>query len=181
MTETNQRPSVLWFTGCPAAGKTTLVQAIERALSERGHRCRVLDGDELRTALNADLGYSDKDRSENVRRVAEVAKLFADADFVVLVALISPLRSHRDMARSLFVAGQFVEIYVDAPLEVCMARDPKGLYRRVRDGEIKGFTGIDAPYEVPLHPELHVETHRYSVSELVNKVLSYMETEQLIN
>jgi bifunctional enzyme CysN/CysC len=155
------RPSAgatVWFTGLSGSGKSTVAAELERALVAAGRPAYLLDGDNLRHGLNADLGFTAADRSENIRRVGEVARLFADAGVVALVPVISPYRADRDRARSIHeaVGVPFVEVFVDTPLEVCEARDPKGLYAKARAGEIKGFTGIDDPYEAPLHPDLRL-------------------------
>jgi adenylyl-sulfate kinase len=149
---------VLWFTGLSGAGKTTIARLVLGALNADGRRAVMLDGDDLRRGLTQDLGFSDADRRENVRRVGEVARLMADAGLIVVVALISPFRVDRDRARALFAAGQFIEIFVDTPLEVAEARDPKGLYRRARQGLVQGFTGIGSPYEAPLQAEIVIDT-----------------------
>jgi bifunctional enzyme CysN/CysC len=156
-----ERPSVgatVWFTGLSGSGKSTVAAELERALVAVGRPAYLLDGDNLRHGLNADLGFSAADRSENIRRVGEVARLFADAGVVALVPVISPYRTDRDRARTIHeaVGVPFVEVFVDTPLEVCEARDPKGLYAKARAGEIKGFTGIDDPYEAPLRPDLRL-------------------------
>ena len=155
------RPSTgatVWFTGLSGSGKSTVAAELERALVAAGRPAYLLDGDNLRHGLNADLGFSAADRSENIRRVGEVARLFADAGVVALVPVISPYRADRDRARAIHESAgvPFVEVFVDTPLEVCEARDPKGLYAKARAGEIKGFTGIDDPYEAPLHPDLRL-------------------------
>ncbi len=156
-----ERPGVgatVWFTGLSGSGKSTVAAELERALVAAGRPAYLLDGDNLRHGLNADLGFSAADRSENIRRVGEVARLFADAGVVALVPVISPYRTDRDRARAIHeaVGVPFVEVFVDTPLEVCEARDPKGLYAKARAGEIKGFTGIDDPYEAPLRPDLRL-------------------------
>jgi adenylyl-sulfate kinase len=149
-------------------------------LVERGVFAYVLDGDNIRHGLNRDLGFSPEERVENIRRIGEVTRLFADAGVVVLSAFISPYRADRDRVRAMVPPGQFVEIFVDTPLEICEARDPKGLYRRARAGEISGFTGIDAPYEVPRHPEVHLETEDLGIDELAQRVIRYLEEHQII-
>ncbi|MCY3859514.1 MAG: adenylyl-sulfate kinase [Gammaproteobacteria bacterium] len=174
------KPCVLWFTGLSGAGKTTLVRELAVVLKDRDVPCRSLDGDDLRQTLNADLGFSAEDRMENMRRVAEVAKLFLDEGYIALVALISPLRRQRAAVRSLFEQGRFVEIFVDAPLSVCEERDPKGLYRRARAREIENFTGVDDSYEPPENPDLHLQTHRESPSTLVKTVITYLEDNELL-
>ena len=153
-----QRPCVVWFTGLSAAGKSTIANLAEKKLCALGRHTYLLDGDNVRHGLNRDLGFTAEDRVENIRRVAEVAKLMVDAGLIVLVSFISPFRSERRMARALFGAGEFVEVFVDTPLAVAEARDPKGLYRRARRGELENFTGIDSPYEAPEHPELRIDT-----------------------
>jgi adenylyl-sulfate kinase len=156
---------VLWLTGLSGAGKSTIAQAVHARLLAKGRRAVVLDGDELRRGLTRDLGFSATDRAENVRRTAEVARLMADAGLVVVVALISPFRADRDRARALFEPGRFIEVFVDTALSVAESRDPKGLYRRARQGQLPGFTGIDSPYEVPLAPELRISTAHTTVDE----------------
>jgi len=170
-----QKPAVLWFTGLSGAGKSTVANALEQALFRRGHHSYLLDGDNVRHGLNRDLGFSDDDRVENIRRIGEVARLMADAGLVVLTAFISPFRADRAMVRELMEDGEFVEIHVDAPLDVCEARDPKGLYARARAGVIRNFTGIDSPYEPPEAPEIVVDTARLSVDECVEELLAYLK------
>lgn len=172
------KATVLWFTGLSGAGKTTLARTVERELKSQGIACVVLDGDDLRSGLNSDLGFSEADRTENVRRVAEVARLFLKTGQMTLVALISPLQAQRDAARALFKKSEFVEVFVDAPLAVCEARDPKGLYRAARAKQVENFTGIDAAYEPPLCPELHLRTDRADPVELTQKILRYLERER---
>jgi bifunctional enzyme CysN/CysC len=162
-----QVPRCFWFTGLSGAGKSTLASALDRALTDAGQHVYVLDGDNLRHGLTRYLGFSDADRKENVRQVAEVAKLFVDAGLVVLVSLISPFRSDRDAARALFGAGEFIEVFVDTALEVAEARDAKGLYAKARSGQLRGFTGIDSPYEAPLSPEFHFATHSVSFAHML--------------
>ena len=153
-----QKPSVLWFTGLSGSGKSTIANIVEKKLLVAGRHTYMLDGDNVRHGLNRDLGFTDADRVENIRRVAEAAKLFVDAGLIVLVSFISPFRSERRTARELLQPDEFLEVYIDTPIEVCMTRDPKGLYKRAKAGEIKNFTGIDSPYEAPEHPEIHVKT-----------------------
>lgn len=167
-----QKGCILWLTGLPSSGKTTIANELERRLFARGLDVYVLDGDKLRHGLCSDLGFSLKDRKENIRRAGEVAKLFADAGFICITAFISPYRTDRAMVRGLVNEGQFIEVYVNAPLEVCEQRDPKGLYPKARAGEIKNFTGISAPYEAPTHPEIELRTDQLSVAETVEKVLT---------
>ncbi len=144
-----QKPLCLWFTGLSGSGKSTLANLLEQRLHDMGRHTYVLDGDNVRQGLNRDLGFADADRVENIRRVAEVARLMVDAGLITIVAFISPFRSERQMARDLFGSGEFIEVFVDAPLDVCEQRDPKGLYRKARAGQIKNFTGINSAYEVP--------------------------------
>lgn len=159
-----QKAHVIWLTGLSGAGKSTVVDCLNPLLRARGVATCILDGDSLRTGLCRDLGFSADDRDENVRRVAEVAALMADAGLTVMVALISPTRAARHYARSIVGTERFVEVFVDAPLNVAEARDPKGLYRRARNGEIKGFTGVDSVYETPVFPELHIHSDRMSAA-----------------
>jgi bifunctional enzyme CysN/CysC len=165
-----QQPMCLWLTGLPAAGKSTISNALEKRLFAAGHHTYLLDGDDIRLGLNKDLGFSEADRNENIRRVSEVARLLVDAGLIVIVSFISPYRTHRDRARSLFEPGEFLEIFVDTPLEECERRDPKGLYAKARRGELKNFTGIDSPYEPPDSPEVHLQTMLQSPDECVNRV-----------
>ncbi len=167
------RPAALWFTGLSGSGKSTLADAVEFELHQtyRAHTY-LLDGDSLRHGLNRDLGFADADRAENVRRVGEVARLFVEAGLIVLAALISPFRADRDRVRALFPAGAFFEIYVACPLEICEQRDPKALYRAARAGRLPNFTGVDAPYEPPLQPELRVDTSQLTPAEAAPVVLA---------
>ena len=161
----------IWLTGLPAAGKTTLASALEQQLREQGRPTCVLDGDSLRRGLCRDLGFSEADRVENIRRVAEVARLMVDAGLTVMVALVSPYRDQRRLARQLLSDGEFIEVFVDTPLEECERRDPKGMYARARKGELKDFTGIGSRYERPENPDLRVDTSVMSVEESVERVL----------
>lgn len=165
-----QQPMCIWLTGLPAAGKSTIANALEKRLFAAGHHTYLLDGDEIRLGLNKDLGFSEVDRNENIRRVSEVARLLADAGLIVIVSFISPYRAQRDRARSLFEPGEFLEIFVDAPLRECERRDPKGLYAKARRGELKNFTGIDSPYEPPLSPEVHLQTTLQTPDECVEAI-----------
>jgi len=163
---------VLWFTGLSGSGKSTIANALEKALHTQGIRTYVLDGDNVRHGLNSDLGFTDADRVENIRRIGEVAKLMVDAGIVVLTAFISPFRAERDMVRELFAEDEFLEIFVDTPLEIAEARDPKGLYQKARRGEIPNFTGIGSPYEAPINPDVHIHTENESIDEVVNRLLT---------
>ncbi|MFZ5652951.1 MAG: adenylyl-sulfate kinase [Pseudomonadota bacterium] len=175
-----QQPCVIWFTGLSGAGKSTLANALERALYERGHHSYLLDGDNVRHGLNRDLGFSDADRVENIRRIAEVAKLFVDAGLIVMTAFISPFRADRQLARELLEAGEFIEVHVATPLAVCEARDPKGLYRKARAGQIPNFTGIDSAYEPPLAPEVVVDTAGCDLAACVDQLLAHLEARGII-
>jgi adenylylsulfate kinase len=178
----NQHQSVvLWFTGLSGSGKSTLAHAVEERLHLAGCRTFVLDGDNVRHGLCSDLGFSDEDRSENIRRISESAKLLVEAGVIVLTAFISPFRADRKGARKLFPHGDFVEIYCSAPLEVCESRDVKGLYQKARDGKIKDFTGISSPYEAPIKPELVVHTGEQSLEESVTQVLNFCRDRGLIS
>ena len=166
---------ILWFTGLSGSGKSTLAHAVEERLFEMGIHTYVLDGDNIRTGLNKDLGFSAKDREENIRRIGEVAKLFVDAGIFVLSAFISPYKKDRELVRNLVEKDEFIEIYVKCPLEVCEQRDVKGLYQKARAGIIKNFTGIDDPYEEPENPEIVVETDKETIEESVEKIISYLK------
>jgi adenylylsulfate kinase len=169
-----QKPFLIWLTGLSASGKSTLAQAIERALFIRNHRTYLLDGDLVRQGLNHDLGYDDQSRKENIRRIAEVAKLMVDAGLIVITAFISPFRADREMVRNLFKSDEFIEIHLAADLATCEARDPKGLYAKVRKGEIKDFTGLDSPYEGPIDPEIRLDSGIQTVPDELEKVIRYM-------
>ncbi len=170
----SQRPLVIWFTGLSASGKSTIAGALEQILTGQGYHTYLLDGDNVRHGLCRDLGFSDEDRKENIRRVGEVANLLADSGLIVLAAFISPFRADRQVVRDITPDGQFVEVFVDASLPVCRERDPKGLYAKADRGEIKQFTGIDSPYEDPLNAELILDADDLSVTESVNNMLSYL-------
>ena len=172
---------VLWLTGLPSAGKSTLAHEIEYQLFQKGCSAYVLDGDNIRHRLNGDLGFSPVDRKENIRRIGEVANLFADAGVIVLAAFISPYREDRSQARALNKPGRFIEVYCKCSVEACVERDPKGLYKKSKKGEIKQFTGIDAPYEEPETPELVVETDKYSIKECVQQVVAYLEKNNILS
>ena len=163
--------SVVWLTGLSASGKTTIAIELERELFSQGKHAYVLDGDNMRHGLCSDLGFSPDARKENIRRIGEVARLFADAGFVCITAFISPYRSDRDLARKIAPPGKFIEVYMNTPLNVCEQRDPKGLYARARAGKLKDFTGVSAPYEPPQHPELELHTDKMSVAECVAAIV----------
>lgn len=169
------KPAVLWFTGLSGSGKSTVANAVDLMLHQLNAKTYVLDGDNVRHGLNGDLGFSDVDRVENIRRIGEVSKLFVDAGLLVSTAFISPFIADREMVREQLAAGQFVEVFVDTPIEVCESRDPKGLYKKARAGEIKNFTGIDSAYELPVKPEVHVETANKSIQACAAQVVSYLQ------
>ncbi|MEZ8452313.1 adenylyl-sulfate kinase [Vibrio splendidus] len=169
-----QTPVVLWFTGLSGSGKSTVANAVESKLLNLGKHSYLLDGDNVRHGLNKDLGFNDTDRVENIRRIGEVAKLFVDSGTIVLTAFISPFISDREQARALLLPGQFLEVFVDTPLSVCEQRDPKGLYKKARAGEIKHFTGIDSTYEAPLNADIHVETEGHSVEACAEAVVNQL-------
>ena len=174
-----QKPIVIWLTGLSGAGKSTVANAVESRLFEKGHRTYLLDGDNVRHGLNRDLGFTEADRVENIRRFGEVAKLFADAGLIVLVSVISPFRGERDMVRDLLDDGEFVEVFVNASLATCEERDPKGLYARARKGEIQNFTGIDSPYEPPLKPEVVLDTDKLNPEQAAEQVITFIEAKFL--
>jgi bifunctional enzyme CysN/CysC len=171
-----QKATILWFTGLSAAGKSTIATLVDARLHALGKHTYLLDGDNLRLGLNKDLGFTDADRVENIRRVAEVAALMADAGLITLVALISPFRRERAIARSLVGTGEFVEIFVDTPIAVAEARDPKGLYKKARRGELRDFTGIDSPYEPPESPEIRIDTTVMSALDAAQKIIDYLDS-----
>ncbi len=170
----SQRPLVIWFTGLSASGKSTIAGALEQILTRQGYHTYLLDGDNVRHGLCKDLGFGDADRQENIRRVGEVSKLMADSGLIVLAAFISPFRADRRIVREILPEGQFVEVFIDAPLNVCRERDPKGLYAKAERGEIRQFTGIDSPYETPEHAEVRIQAGEVSVAAAVNQLLDYL-------
>ncbi|ASV69730.1 adenylyl-sulfate kinase [Cytobacillus kochii] len=170
----------LWFTGLSGSGKSTLANALSAKLFEKGIKEYVLDGDNIRHGLNADLGFTEKDRTENIRRIGEVAKLFVDSGTIVVTAFISPFSADRDCVREQFASNEFFEIFIDCPLAECEKRDPKKLYEKARRGEIKNFTGIDSPYEPPKHPDLTIRSDRLSVEEAITEILSFLQQQQII-
>jgi bifunctional enzyme CysN/CysC len=175
-----QKPALLWFTGLSGAGKSTIANNLEKKLHAMGKRTFILDGDNVRHGLNRDLGFTDVDRVENIRRVAEVAKLFVEAGLITIVAFISPFQAEREMARELVEPDEFVEIFVDAPLEACERRDPKGLYKKARRGELRNFTGLDSPYEPPTKPELTLDTLNRSADDLADGIINFMQQRGLL-
>lgn len=171
----SQKPLVIWLTGLSGSGKSTIANLLEKKLAEAKKHTYLLDGDNIRHGLCGDLGFSDSDRVENIRRISEVAKLFVDAGEIVITAFISPFKTDRDYCRSLLEDGEFVEVFVDTPLAVCEERDPKGLYQKARQGDIKDFTGIDSAYEAPSNPELHLEYSGETAQESAEKLFSMLE------
>jgi len=170
-----QKPCILWFTGLSGSGKSSVANAVENILFDLNKHTYLLDGDNVRQGLNKGLGFSEVDRIENIRRVGEVANLFCDSGLVVVTAFISPFEKDRRMVREMAMAGQFVEVFIDVPLTVCEQRDPKGLYKKARAGEIKDFTGIDSPYEAPVNPELDVINEGISIEEAAKQVVDYLK------
>jgi len=178
-----QKGATLWFTGLSGSGKSTVAVALEEALYERGHLCYRLDGDNIRLGINKNLGFSAEDRTENIRRIGEIAKLFVDSSVIALSSFISPYREDRDQVRGLHDADDmtFIEVFVDCSLEEAEKRDPKGLYKKARAGEIKNFTGIDDPYESPANPEIHLRTDQMTLAEEVQVLLDYLAAEGIID
>ena len=177
-----QKGATIWFTGLSGSGKSTVAVALEGVLYEMGHICYRLDGDNVRLGINKNLGFSAEDRTENIRRIGEVAKLFVDTGIIALSSFVSPYREDRDKVRELHEQGgmTFIEIFVDVPLEVAERRDPKGLYKKARAGEIKNFTGIDDPYEAPLNPELTLNSHEMTLKEEVEKILDLLHKRNIL-
>ena len=176
----NQKPCVLWFTGLSGAGKSTIANALDKKLYEMGRHTYLLDGDNVRHGLSKDLGFTDEDRIENLRRVAEVSKLMVDAGLIVISSFISPFSSERQMARDLFAEDEFLEVFIDTPLEVAEQRDAKGLYKKARAGELKNFTGIDSPYERPEYPELSLLSHQFSLDDLVQQTVQLLKVKGIL-
>jgi adenylylsulfate kinase len=174
-----QKPCILWFTGLSGSGKSTIANAVEVKLAKLKKHTYLLDGDNVRHGLNKDLGFSDEDRVENIRRIGEVSNLFADAGMIVLSAFISPFRADREIVRTLANEGEFIEVFIDTPLEVCEQRDPKGLYVKARKGEIPDFTGISSPYEVPENPEIHIKGEP-SIEESADIIVNYLHDKNYI-
>jgi adenylylsulfate kinase len=171
----NQKGATIWLTGLSGSGKSTIAVELEHALIENKHQAYILDGDNIRHGLNKNLGFSPEDRTENIRRIGEVAKLFTEANIITIAAFVSPYKEDRDNVRKLLGHGEFIEIYVKCSLEVCEERDTKGLYKKARAGEVKDFTGISAPYEEPLNPELTIDSSKLSVEEATRTILDYLE------
>ncbi len=173
-TSANNEGCIIWLTGLPASGKSTIAENLERKLQSQDIHAFILDGDKVRKGLNSDLGFSHADRTENIRRIGEVAKLFQMAGIVTIVAFISPYRSDRDLVRKIVEKGKFIEVFVDCPVAVCEKRDPKGHYVKAKRGEIKDFTGVSAPYELPLQPEVHLKTNVSSIDECIQTIIDYL-------
>lgn len=176
-----QRPCVLWFTGLSGSGKSTIAGAVEQKLFELGHHTYLLDGDNVRHGLNNDLAFSDNDRIENIRRIGELSKLMIDAGLLVMTAFISPFKADRDMVRNLVQDHEFIEIFMDTPIEECERRDPKGLYKKARKGEIKNFTGVDSSYESPKSPEVSINSVSLNIEECADQVINYLRENRIIN
>jgi len=177
----DQKPCVLWFTGLSGSGKSTIANALEVKLNELNKHTYLLDGDNIRLGLNKGLSFSDIDRIENIRRIGEVSKLFVDAGIIVLTAFISPFRHDRKQIRELINLNEFIEIFIDTPIDICESRDPKGLYKKARDGKIPNFTGISSPYEAPNDPEIHIKSGEISIELCVNQILNYLELNNYLN
>ena len=177
----NQKPCILWFTGLSGSGKSTIANAVEAKLLELQKHTYLLDGDNIRMGLNRGLTFSDDDRVENIRRIGEVAKLFVDSGLIVLTAFISPFQKERDSVRGLMQEDEFIEVFIDTPLKVCESRDPKGLYKKARSGDISNFTGISSPYEAPNKAEIHIKTDKLSIEEAVDKIINFLETKGYLN
>ncbi len=176
-----QKPCLLWYTGLSGSGKSTVANAVDALLFKLGCHSYLLDGDNVRHGLNGDLGFSDDARIENIRRISEVAKLFLDAGLIVSTAFISPFLQDRASARTKLEAGEFIEVYIDTPISICEQRDPKGLYKKARAGEIKDFTGIDSNYDVPQSPEIHIKTAEQSVQACAQKIVNYLAEQGYID
>lgn len=176
----NQKPCVLWMTGLSGAGKSSIANAVEKKLHSRGYHTYLLDGDNIRHGLNKDLGFSEEDRVENIRRVAEVAHLMVDAGLIVMTSFISPFKADRAMARQLFAPSEFLEVYIDTPLEVAEGRDPKGLYAKARSGALKNFTGIDSAYEAPDKPEIRIDTTQLAIDDAAEKIIEMLNNRGII-
>jgi adenylylsulfate kinase len=175
------KPVLLWYTGLSGSGKSTIANAVEAKLFELGCHTYLLDGDNVRMGLNKGLTFSDEDRVENIRRISEVAKLFVDAGLIVSTAFISPFKADRDQARAIMAEGEFIEVFIDTPIEVCESRDPKGLYKKARAGEIPNFTGISSAFDIPESPELHIKTAEQSIEQSVMQIVKYLQQKQIIS
>lgn len=176
----NQKSCLLWYTGLSGSGKSTIANAVDDLLFQRQCHSYLLDGDNVRHGLNGDLGFSDEDRIENIRRISEVAKLFVDSGLIVSTAFISPFRADRALAEEKLTAGEFIEVFIDTPIEICEQRDPKGLYKLARAGEIKDFTGIDSAYEAPKDAQIHINTADKNIEQCAQQVIDYLIEHQFI-
>jgi adenylylsulfate kinase len=174
------KPVLLWYTGLSGSGKSTIANAVEAKLFELGCHTYLLDGDNVRMGLNKGLTFSDEDRVENIRRISEVAKLFVDAGLIVSTAFISPFKADRAQAREIMAEGEFIEVFIDTPIEVCESRDPKGLYKKARAGEIPNFTGISSAFDEPESPELHIKTAEYSIEQCAEQIVQYLTSKKVI-
>ncbi|MDG1733107.1 MAG: adenylyl-sulfate kinase [Thalassotalea sp.] len=170
-----QKPCLLWYTGLSGSGKSTVANAVDDILFQQQCHTYLLDGDNVRHGLNGDLGFSDEDRVENIRRISQVGKLFVDSGLIVSTAFISPFQSDRDMARDMLEQGEFIEVFIDTPIEICEQRDPKGLYKMARAGEIKDFTGISSGYDIPATPEIHVKTAEQSIEQCATQIVNHLK------
>lgn len=177
----NQKPCLLWYTGLSGSGKSTVANAVDALLFKLGCHSYLLDGDNVRHGLNGDLGFTDEARIENIRRIGEVSKLFIDAGLIVSTAFISPFTQDRASARAKLAPDEFIEVYIDTPISICEQRDPKGLYKKARAGEIKDFTGIDSSYDVPENPEIHIKTAEQSIEACAKQIVSYLANQGFIN
>lgn len=176
----NQKPMLLWFTGLSGSGKSTIANTLEKRLYQLKYKTVLLDGDNIRHGLNNNLGFTDSDRVENIRRIAEVSKLFIDAGIIVITAFISPFIKDRKIVKDLVEENEFIEIFIDTPIYICKKRDPKGLYQKAMQGEIIDFTGVSSPYESPLNPNINLKTDKLSINESVDKILEYLKLEGYI-
>ena len=176
----NQKSCVIWLTGLSGSGKSTIANELEYQLNKMNYHTYLLDGDNIRNGLNTDLGFSDKDRKENIRRISEVAKLFLDAGIITITAFISPFREDREKAREI-IGDDLIEVFIDTPIEECIKRDPKGLYKKALNGDIKEFTGINSPYEKPINPEIYIDTTKNDILSSVNLIINYLKERGYIN
>lgn len=176
-----QKPCLLWYTGLSGSGKSTIANAVDDLLYKEQRHTYLLDGDNVRHGLNGDLGFSDTDRIENIRRISQVGKLFVDSGLIVTTAFISPFQTDRDTARAMLEKDEFIEVFIDTPINVCEKRDPKGLYKMARDGKIKDFTGIDSEYQAPKKPEIHIKTAEKSIKQCAQQIVEYLKNNKYIN
>ena len=176
----NQKGCVIWLTGLSGSGKSTIANELEYELNKMKYHTYLLDGDNIRSGLNSDLGFSEEDRNENIRRISEVAKLFVDAGIITITAFISPFIKDREKAKEIIGKENFIEVFIDTPFEECVKRDPKGLYKKALKGEIKNFTGIDSPYEKPINPDIHIETLKVDIKESVEEIIKFLKEKGFI-